>query len=76
MKERLNLAALTGTMEELPRGDMHEVKGGVAPILIPISYTFTHLVCQVKQATCDCGHIFCTIGLWLGPDPVFGPGPI
>jgi hypothetical protein len=71
MKERLNLAALAGTMEELPRGDMHEVKGGFFGwIAVPIAYIFTHLACEGGKAACDCKHIFCGLGLWLGPDSV------
>lgn len=66
MKERLNLASLTGTMDELPRDEMDEVKGGIAPILIPITYILTRLVCEAGEAACGCAHIFCGLGLALG----------
>jgi hypothetical protein len=70
MKERLNLAALAGTMEELPRGDMHEVKGGLGWIAVPIVYIFESIAVEAGKAACDCKHIFCGLGLWLGPDSV------
>jgi hypothetical protein len=65
MKERLNLAALTGTMEELPRNEMNEVRGGIAPILIPIVYIILHLAAEGGQAACHCASIFCGLGLWV-----------